>query len=584
MKILDFIVFFGGLALFLYGMRTMGDGLEKTAGEKMQKIIESVTGNLLKSVLAGVIVTTLVQSSSASTVMVIGFVNAGIMNLTQAVGIIMGANIGTTITAQIIRLGDLDKSAWYFTMFTPKTLAPIALILGVFLIFFSKKRKHHNIGEILTGFGILFIGMATMENSVMALRSLPQFEQAFASFKNPVFGVLVGSIVTVLVQSSSASVGILQASAAAGLVSFSSAIPIIFGQNIGTCITALLSSIGANKNAKRAAMIHLYFNLMGTVVFLSGIYIYQNVVGFPFWDNTINRGGIADVHTLFNVSNTILLIPFAKTLVFLAQHTIKGVANEKIPNHLDERFLSTPPVAVSQAAKEVLQMAIMVMGNFKLTTQSIWKPNLLEIPKIEDNERVIDTMESQITQFLIKVSDKPLNKIENQLVATMFHTVTDVERIGDHCINICDSVSYMKKEDIRFSDLAKKELYQMVGAVEEILETSVTSYQNRDPRMAQKVQPCEDVIDLLKDRLRIRHIDRLAGQKCDPKAGVVFLDIVNNLERIADHCSNIGIAVEQLAAPDLELDPHLYLSHVHKNMTPEYLNLYNHYEEKYKIS
>ncbi|MDK2798893.1 MAG: phosphate:Na+ symporter [Clostridiales bacterium] len=582
MNILDFLTLFGGLGLFLYGMKIMGDGLEKAAGEKMQKIIEAMTSNIFKGVLVGAVVTAIIQSSSATTVMVVGFVNAGIMRLTQAVGIIMGANIGTTVTAQILRLGDIDKSVWYLAMLKPKTLAPLAIAIGVALVIFSKKKKLNNIGEIFTGFGILFIGMGTMEGAVHALRDLPQFKQAFTAFSNPILGVMVGAGVTAIIQSSSASVGILQAVASTGLVTFSSAVPIILGQNIGTCITALLSSIGANKNAKKAAMIHLFFNVIGTTIFLIVIYTFQGLVGFSFWDSSINRGNIADFHTIFNISNTLILIPFAGLLVKFAHLTVRGKEGDMIQQHLDERFLSTPSVAVSQTVKEVVRMSKVAEKNVLLGIDAILNKSTNVFGEIEDNEEIIDKMESDITKYLIKIADEPLSNEENKLVSGVFHIITDIERIGDHAVNLGEIAAYMNQESIEFSDLAKQELAAITDVTKEILSLALAAHEKQDIILAKKIQPCEDIIDLFKETLRVKHIDRLTQQKCDPKAGVIFLDIITNLERIADHCSNIGIAVEQLHSEKTYFDPHQYLHQLHKSQDKEYMDIYQEYKEKYK--
>ncbi|WHH60285.1 Na/Pi cotransporter family protein [Petroclostridium sp. X23] len=583
MSFIDLLTLFGGLGLFLYGMKIMGDGLEQAAGERMQKIIEAMTSNLFKSVIVGTVVTALVQSSSATTVMVVGFVNAGVMKLTQAVGVIMGANIGTTVTSQIIRLGDIDKNVWYLMILKPKTLAPLAIALGVAFIMFSKKKKLNNIGAILAGFGILFIGMGTMESAVEHLRDLPQFKEAFVAFRNPILGVLIGAGVTAVIQSSSASVGILQAVASTGLVTFSSAIPIILGQNIGTCVTALLSSIGANKNAKKAAMIHLFFNTVGTGVFLVVIYTFQNTVGFSFWNDTVNRGGIADFHTVFNIANTVLLLPFAGLLVKLAHMTVRGKEENRGQKNLDERFLTTPSVAVSQTVKEVIRMSRMAQNNVLLGMDAIMERSTNTIGTIDDNENAIDEMESNITQYLIKIADEPLSKEENKLVSGLFHVITDIERIGDHAVNLGEMAAYIIQEDIEFSELAKQELTIITDAVKEIVDLSIRAYESQDVELAKRIQPCEDVIDLLKETLRVRHIDRLSQQKCSLKSGVIFLDIVNNLERIADHCSNIGIAVEQLHSSRTDFDPHEYLKHVHQNKTQEYRQLYDEYESKYGL-
>ena len=582
MSIVDLLTLLGGLGLFLYGMSLMGDGLEKTAGDRLQRIIEAMTGNIFKGVLVGTVVTAIIQSSSATTVMVVGFVNAGVMKLTQVVGVIMGANIGTTVTAQILRLGDLDDSAWYLTFLKPSTLAPLAVAIGVALIMFSNKKKHNNIGQIIAGFGILFIGMATMEGAVNSIKDLPQIKHAFTAFRNPVLGVLVGAVVTAIIQSSSASVGILQALAATGLVTFSSAVPIIMGQNIGTCVTALLSGIGANRNAKRAAVIHLSFNIIGTIVFLIGIYAYQGLIGIPFWDHLVNRGAIADFHTIFNIANTLILLPFSGALIKIANFIVRGKEEKLVQNNLDERFLSTSSVAVGQSLKEVTKMGKIAQKNVLLAIDDILNKRADSAELIKENEDIIDEMESDITRYLIKISDNPLNKEENKLVSGLFHIITDIERIGDHATNLGEIASYIDKEEIEFSDLAKDELKAITDLTKEIIDLAITTFEKRDHVLAKKIQPCEEVIDLFKETLRGKHIDRLAKQKCDLKAGVIFLDIITNLERIADHCSNIGIAVEQLHSEKLHFDPHQYIHQFNKERDEEYIKVLEQYKEKYK--
>ncbi len=583
MNINDFIALISGLGLFLYGMNIMGDGLEKAAGDRMEKIIEAMTSNALKGVFVGTVVTGLIQSSSATTVMVIGFVNAGIMSLTQAVGVIMGANIGTTVTAQIIRLGNVDQSAWYLAILNPKTLTPLAIIIGVSLILFSKKKKFNIIGQVLAGFGILFLGMSSMENSVNALRDLPQFQHAFTIFQNPFIGVLIGAGITAIIQSSSASIGILQAAASTGLVTFASAVPIIMGQNIGTCITALLSSVGANKNAKRTAIIHLAFNMIGTVVFLIAIYFYQSTIGFSFWKHAINSGVIADFHTLFNLLNTLLLLPFAGLLVQLSHFFVGGRDEKATIKNLDERFLVTPSVAITQTIKEISNMFELAENNVNLSINSIQEPSINSLGIIEDNEDTVDEMESNITQYLVKIADKPLSEEENKTVSSLFHVITDIERIADHAVNLAETATYIIKEDIKFSSLAKNELNIIFNATKEIVTLAVAAYNNQDPNQSKKIHPCEDIIDLLKEKLRIKHIDRLSQQECNLKSGVIFLDIINNLERIADHCSNIAIAIEQMYSSDGVFDPHNYLRGVHDKQDKGYKELYKYFENKYSI-
>ena len=584
MTIVEIVTLFGGLGLFLYGMKTMGDGLEKLAGNKMQRIIEMLTGNIFKGVLVGTLVTALIQSSSATTVMVVGFVNAGVMTLTQAVGIIMGANIGTTITAQIIRLGDISGTAWYLELLKPTFLAPVALIAGVVLIMSMKKKRGITIGEILSGFGMLFIGINIMESAVTGLRDLPAFQDVFVQVgANPLLGVAAGAIITAIIQSSSASIGILQAASATGFVTYASAIPIIMGQNIGTCVTALLSSIGASKNAKRAAIVHLLFNIIGTIIFMIVIYTLQYTFGLPFWEDVVNKGAIADVHTLFNVANTLILLPFSGFLVYISKKVIKGKKEEKTPSVLEDRLLSTPSLALSQASHELVTMARIAEENVGLAYNALINRKFKNIPVINDNEKVLDTMEGAINQYLTKIVDKPLNFKENQISAGLFHIVNDVERIGDHAQNLSEIAAQVEEHKVVFSDAARRELSVMFEAAERIVNLTISAYESNDNMIAEKVEPLEEVIDLMKETLKDRHINRLTAKQCDIDTGILFLDTINNLERIADHSSNIAVAVLQMQSEDESFDPHRYLHDVHVHVTAEYQKNFEHYKEKYSI-
>ncbi len=589
MTIVNILSLIGGLGLFLFGMRAMGEGLEKAAGDRLQKIIESLTSNLFKGVLVGTVVTGIIQSSSATTVMVIGFINAGVMTLRQAVGVIMGANIGTTVTAQILRLAGIESNTWYLAMFKPEYLAPVAIIIGVFMLMFAKRKRNRSIGEILAGFGVLFIGMQTMSDALKPLETMPEIQQAFVVMgQNPILGVLTGTVVTALIQSSSASIGILQAVAATGIVPFSSAVPIILGQNIGTCITAILSSIGATKNAKRAAVIHLAFNIIGTLVFLVAIYAIQFLFGFPFWNDPISMGGIADFHTIFNIINTIILLPFSGGLVKIANFFIKSDGHGShtgTSNLLDDRFLVTPPVAVAQSIKAVIDMITLAYNNYQSCTGLIFKKekNLTPVlSQISDNENEIDNMESRLTTYLVKISEHDLNEEENNTVSGIFHVITDIERIGDHSLNISESMEHLYDEGLKFSDSAKAELKKMTDAVAEVIELCIRAYSENDLEAAKRVQPIEAVVDILKRDLRQQHINRLTKQECDFNTGIAFLDIVNNLERISDHCSNIAIAIEQ-NIDEVGFDPHQYTNHIDEVETEEYKKTFEQYKVKYGI-
>ncbi len=586
MGIMNIINLLGGLGLFLYGMNMMGDGLEKAAGDRMSRIIEALTGNLFKGVLAGTLVTGLIQSSSATTVMVIGFVNAGIMRLSQAVGVIMGANIGTTVTAQLISLSGIDATAWYLAILKPSSFAPLLIAVGAFFILFVKSKKLINIGTIIAGFGILFVGMNTMESSVSVLRDLPEFQQLFQSLSNPILGVLVGTAVTAIIQSSSASIGILQAAASTGVVPCSAAIPIILGQNIGTCVTALLSSIGANKNAKRAAVIHLCFNIIGTVVFLVFIYGIQYTIGFTFWNDPITMHGIANFHLFFNVVNTIILLPFTKQLVKLGNFIIPDhhAAVDATTNLLDDRFLSTPPLAVTQAVRETINMAHVAEESLAICQNAIVNRDTSQHGKIEDNEEAIDLYESNITQYLIRITDESLGAYDNKLASSLYHVLIDLERVGDHCNNIFKLNTTAVKENLRFSDAAQHELQVILDATREVLHTAIEAYATESLELAHRLIAYENVVDSMRQTIRIRHIERLSKQKCSIDSAIVYLDMVENIERITDHCANIAAAVEQLLTEKPDFDLHKDPKAFRYENPAEYQQIFDEFAAKYQLA
>jgi len=584
----NIISLLGGLGIFLYGMNIMGEGLEKSAGRKMHQIIEALTSNVFKGVLVGIIVTALIQSSSATTVMAVGFVNSGVMTLFQAVGVILGANIGTTVTAQILRLSDI-QSTGVLSVLKPDFFAPIAVAVGVGFVLFAKSKRLKDIGQIFAGFGILFIGMDLMESAVSGLKTAPWIGDAFAAMgKKPVLGIITGAVLTALIQSSSASVGILQAVAASGLVTLSSAVPIILGQNIGTCITAMLSSIGTTKNARRTAVVHLSFNVIGVVIASAAIYSFNAIFRVPGWNEGITRGGIADFHTVFNLVNVIVLLPFNRLLVKVAYLFIPEsgtAANEQI-NLLDERFLQTPSVAVSQSLKMMIGMMRTGLDNFRNCTDLIFhadKTIEAKLEVIEELENVIDIGESELTQYLVKVSEKDVSEEESNTVSGMFHIITDIERVGDHAINISEIAGNMYRNETKLSDGIAAELKKMIAAVDEIIELCIKAYDENDINAAFKIQPLEDVIDALRTDLRQYHINRLTRQESDFNSGIAFLDIVNNLERIADHCSNIGMAAEQRLKAN-SFDPHEYTKNPDITKTDEYKRIYSEYKKEYSVT
>lgn len=580
----------GGLALFLYGMNMLGQGLEKVSSGRMEKILESLTSNIFKSVLLGAVVTAAVQSSSATTVIVVGLVNAGILKLSSAVGVIMGANIGTTITGQLLRLGDLEDSAGVFLRFLkPTTLAPAIAIAGILIFMISKRDKFKNIGEILLGFGILFNGMFAMEAAVRPLSELEAFRRVFETLQNPILGVIAGAAVTALIQSSSASVGILQAISSTGVLTFSSAFPIIMGQNIGTCITPILSSIGANKNAKRAAMIHLYFNVIGTLLFLIGVYAIQYTVGFSFWDSSIDRGGIANFHTLFNIVVTACLIPFAKGLEKLACWTIRNTkaSDDDAPavegDILDDRFMKSPSLAIQQALKATVQMGKFSQYNYRQSLTLFNKYDQKTVDRIREYEESIDRMEDKLNAYLINLTDLDLTEPESRDVTTILHLLSEFERIGDYSINIVECAQELYDKQIRFSEQAMEEFAKITGAVDEIIEMSITAVAHNDLQTANSIEPLEETIDQMNDILKSRHVQRFKNGQCVIDCGVIFLDLLTNLERVSDHCSNIGVYVIGRAYSKDGINRHEYVKHLHKGESAEYRNACAEFEQKYTL-
>ncbi|MDF2844886.1 MAG: hypothetical protein K0R00_3312, partial [Herbinix sp.] len=577
----------GGLALFLYGMNLMGNGLESSSGGKLEKLLEKLTSNPLKAVLLGTGVTAIIQSSSATTVMVVGFVNSGIMKLTQAVGIIMGANIGTTVTSWILSLTGIESNNFYIKLLKPSTFSPLLALTGAILLLFFKSEKKKNIGSIFVGFAILMFGMDTMSTAVKPLADVPEFTNILTMFELPLLGLLAGAILTAIIQSSSASVGILQALCLTGTISFSVAIPIIMGQNIGTCITAMISSIGANKNAKRAALIHLYFNLIGTTVFMILFYTVNFFVKFSFLNDMVNPAGIAVVHSIFNVTATLLLLPFSKGLVKLASMSIREKKHETIDTEnnefqlLDIRFLDKTSFATEQCKNVTVNMA-------ELTRNSLFKAmSLLEnydpvIEKeIREMEDKVDKYEDELGSYLVKLSSKNLSEKDSRTISILLHCIGDFERISDHATNIMEAAKEMYSKKLRFSDEALHEISVFTQAVKEIVDTSINVFETDNIELASSVEPLEEVIDELNEKLKKRHIQRLRMGSCTIEMGFVLSDIINNFERISDHCSNIAIWL--LQSKEDGLDTHEYINKLRQGTNEKFQKQYNQYKEKYQL-
>lgn len=572
----------GGLALFLYGMHVMGDGLEKQAGGKLKTILEKLTANPVKGFLLGAAVTAVIQSSSATTVMVVGFVNAGIMKLSQAIGIIMGANVGTTITSWILSLTGLQGDSFWIQLLKPTSFSPIIAFFGIILIMFSKKEGKKDLGSTLVGFAVLMFGMEQMSSAVEPLADVPEFTSILLLFSNPLLGVLCGAILTAVIQSSSASVGILQALSATGSVTYSSAIPIILGQNIGTCVTALISSIGANKNARRAAVVHLYFNLIGTGLFLAVFYLLNGFLHFSFYDQSIDRLGIAVVHTCFNLLSTLTLLPFTKLLEKLAYLTIRDTANDENFQILDERFLASPAVAIHQCQKMAVSMARLAQSSLYQAIGLIGAYDEKIAHSIEEGEDQIDMYEDKLGTYLVRLSSKNLTMEESREISKLLHVIGDFERIGDHAVNILKSAKEMQVKKYVFSGQAQQEISIISSAIEEIVDLATNAFVKNDLYLASKVEPLEQVVDSLKDELRNRHVQRLQNGECTISNGFIFSDLITNYERVADHCSNIGVCILRIAEDSF--DTHEYLNHVKDGHDDTFENRYNRYKEKYRLA
>lgn len=532
--------FVGGLALFIYGMQIMAQGLQNAAGSKMKRMLEVLTKNKLMGVLLGAFVTAIIQSSSATTVMVVGFVNAGLMNLMQAMSVIMGANIGTTVT------GWLVSSVEWAEFLSPSTMAPIVVMIGVVALITAKKNKQKEIASILIGFGILFIGIDMMSGAVKPLRDSEIFRTAFITLgANPLLGVLAGAVVTAIIQSSSASVGILQTLAVAGLVPFNAAVYVIMGQNIGTCITAMLSSIGASRNAKSAAYMHLLFNIIGTVIFSILSIIYFKMINPALGEELITITQISIVHTSFNVATTVLLFPFSNGIIYLAKklNKVKETEEEKVIVHLDDRVLETPSVAVQLAVKEVIRMGNIALKNLDASVNCLYTKNPDEIEKVMKREEKIDNICDGINQYVVKICSKPISDIENTTATSLLHLVDDIERIGDHCENIAEIASEMYESKTTFSNTAMTELKEIVKHSFTSFAEAIKAFENFDVEAARNVVREEDIVDELRSKLRIAHIQRLASNECSAEPGIYFLDILTNLERISDHSLNIAQVV-----------------------------------------
>lgn len=578
----------GGLALFLYGMHMMGEGLSKASGGRLESILEKLTNTPIKAVLVGAGVTAIIQSSSATTVMVVGFVNSGIMKLEQAVNVIIGANVGTTITAWLLSLSGIEGGNFFIQLLKPSSFSPILAIIGVSLITFSKKDKKKDFGAIMAGFAILMIGMDTMSAAVKPLADVPEFGRILVMFSNPILGMLAGLILTAIIQSSSASVGILQALCKTGSVGYATAIPVIMGQNIGTCVTALISSVGASKDAKRAALLHLYYNILKTSLFMAVFYSIDYFVNFSFMDASISPLGVAVVHSAFNIAACIILLPFSKLLVKLVYITVpeKVNAEELTPEDrelmtLDARFLDTPGLAIERSKHVAVTMAHYAKRSIGLAMELMQNYDKAKAAEVERLEQQVDRFEDELGTYLVKLSSRNLSEKESHVLSLLLHCLGDFERISDHALNIKESADEMADKGLEFSDKATEELKIFSDAVKEILQIAIDAFEKDDLNRAKLVEPLEEVIDQLNIEVKKRHVKRLRKGKCTIELGFVLSDIMTNFERVSDHCSNIAVCLLQVSEDSFET--HEYLDTLKEEDNMEFKGKVLAYKEKYTL-
>ena len=582
MTIYNVFSLLGGLAFFLYGMKILGEALEQRAGNRLKQILEKLTTKPIKGVFVGLLVTAVIQSSSATTVMLVGFVNSGIMQLGQAINVTMGANIGTTVTAWILSLAGITSDNFFVSLLKPSTFAPVLAFVGIIMMFTSKRKK--DIASIMLGFALLMFGMEIMGDSVGGLSEIPQFTSLLTLFTNPFMGVIAGAVITGIIQSSSASVGILQAISLSGGVTVGAAIPIIMGQNIGTCVTAIISSIGTNTNAKRVAAAHLFFNVIGTVVLLVPFYVANAIFDFTFLNNSIGAMGIAVVHTLFNVLATIVIFPFVKQLEKLARFVVRDGKELDEFKMIDQRLLATPTVAIAQCSKLVGEMAQISSDALIKSLASLNEYSETEAEAVSSMESKVDVYEDRLGSYLLQVCMHELSARDSREVSKLLHVIGDYERISDHAVNIVQAAQEMNDKKVQFSEQALKEIETISVATIEILQNTSGCFLQNDMSLAVRVEPLEQVVDALRAEIRARHIDRLQRGECTIELGFILSDILTNLERVADHCSNIAASVIELQQTG-ELNLHEYLRKVKSGETSSsFAEMYESYLQKYSLS
>ena len=573
----------GAIALFLFGMSTMSSSLEKLAGGRLEQLLKRMTDNRFKSLLLGAGITIAIQSSSAMTVMLVGLVNSGIMELGQTVGVIMGSNVGTTLTAWILSLSGIEGDNVWLKLLKPEVFSPVAALVGIIMTMTAKKSRTKGAGSILVGFAVLMSGMEMMKNAMSPLAEMPEFASILTAFTNPFLGVIVGAVFTGVIQSSAASVGILQALSITGGITYGMALPIIMGQNIGTCVTALLSSIGVNRNARRVSVIHISFNLIGTAVCLAAFYGTDLIFHYAFMDYAIGPAGIAMVHSIFNIATTILLLPFTKQLEKLAYLVVREDAGEKKEKFafVDERLLATPSVAIAECANKTVDMAHLAETTILQALSLLGKYDEKVAQEVIQNEDRLDSYEDQLGTLLVHLSAKALSDEDSRNISKQLHTIGDFERIGDHAVNLLKTAQEIHDKSIKFSPPAAEELQVLLGALKEILSLTTQAYAQGDLEMAAKVEPLEQVIDGLVSDIKSNHIARLQKGHCTIEIGFVLADLLTNCERVSDHCSNIAVAQIETALNAYQA--HEYLNALKSGSNPAFRSVFNSYLAQFAV-
>ena len=581
MDIFSVFTLCGGLAFFLYGMSVLSAGLEKMAGSTLQQLLKQMTSNPIKSLMLGAGITIAIQSSSAMTVMLVGLVNSGIMQLGQTIGVIMGSNVGTTLTAWILSLSGIESSNVWVKMLKPESFSPVLALIGIVLIMASKSDRKRSVGSVMVGFAILMYGMELMKDAMSPLADMPEFADILTAFTNPLLGLLVGAVFTGVIQSSAASVGILQALSLTGGITYGIAMPIIMGQNIGTCVTALLSSIGVNRNARRVAVVHISFNLIGSLVFMVAFYGTDMFINYTFLDWAIDPVGIAVIHSIFNIATTALLLPFTKQLEWIANRVVKEGSEEQKVTFVDSRLLATPSIAIAECANKTVEMAKLAKETILQALSLLDKYDEKLGLQVKEREDQLDIYEDKLGTILVQLSSKSLSDADSHQVSKQLHTIGDFERIGDHAVNLWKTAEEIHTKKIQFSAAAQKEIAVLVAALREILDITTRAFAEDDMELAKKVEPLEQVIDYLITSIRANHVKRLKDGNCTIELGFVLSDLLTNCSRVSDHCSNIAVA--QIETAQNAYDAHQYLNSVKSGSDADFQLAYEAYRARYSL-